>query len=123
MATYERNICITLPVAADYSASQYRFMTINASGQAARTGDGADADGVLQNDPDTAGQAGAIAIFGRIRTEAGGTVTAGGVVSSDANGRAVDSTSGDYILGRAVTGATEAGVIVEIVLSIGHSTL
>ena len=44
---------------------------------------------------------------GTVIVEAGGTVTNGGAVSTDATGRAVDSTTGDIIMGY----AREAGVV------------
>ena len=122
MAVENLGKVISLPVAADYSASQWRFMRINSSSQAVRAGDGEDADGVLQNDPAAAGRAGNIALGGLTKVEGGGTVTAGNYVSSDASGRAVNTVSGDYILGRSLTTATTAGEIISIILSPGHAT-
>jgi hypothetical protein len=113
----------TRPVAADYSASQYRFMLVNSSGQWERAGDGAYAEGVLQDDPDTAGKGGSCALTGSVtKAEAGGTVTAGGLVSSDSAGRVVDVASGDYVLGRAVTAATTAGERVTIIFQPSYGT-
>lgn len=114
----------SLPVNADLSASQYCFVKVNSSSQWALVGDGEDANGVLQDDPAASGRPGSVALTGNVtKVKAGGTVTAGNVVSSDSTGRAVNSASGDYILGRAVTGTTTANEIVEIILEIGHSTL
>ena len=54
------------------------------------------------------------AINGILIVEAGGVVTAEGKVESDASGRAVNYTSGE-ILGRALTGATEAGQFIKVI--------
>jgi hypothetical protein len=117
------NVCYSRPVAADYSASQYRFMRVNSSGQWARAGDGEDADAVLQNDPDAANKAGSGALPGCVtKIESGGTITAGGLVASDSVGRAVDVVSGDYILGRAVEGSSSAGDYVTLLFTPGHAT-
>lgn len=98
---------ISLEAGVDLSAKQYFFVSVSADGQIDPTGDGAHADGVLQNDPDTAGTAASVAIGGVVKVNCGGTVTRGGPVASDTNGQAVDATSGDVILGTALeTGAS-----------------
>lgn len=114
---------LTLPVAADYSASQYRFVKVNSSGQWVRVGDGEHADAVLQDDPDSAGDPGAAALAGSVtKIEAGGTVTAGGLIASDSSGRAVDIVSGDYVLGRAVSGATGSGQYITAIFQPSYGT-
>jgi len=115
--------CLSLPVAADYSSSQFRFVYVNSSGQWQQAGDGAFAEGVLQDDPDTAGKAGNCALSGSVtKVEAGGTVTAGGLVSSDSVGRVVDIASGDYVLGRALSAASSAGDRVTIIFMPSYGT-
>jgi len=114
---------LSLPVAADYSSSQFRFMKINSSGQWERAGDGNYADGVLQDDPDTAGHAGSCALSGSVtKVEGGGTITAGNMVASDSVGRCVNAASGDYVLGRALETATTAGQRVTIVFQPSYGT-
>lgn len=115
MAKYEAQTCITLPASADLSSNQYYFVSVASDGEIELTGDGAAAVGVLQDTPDAVGRAGAVAIGGRVKVAAGGTVTAGGAVACDATGRAVDATSGDVILGVAIEGTTTAGAVVSIV--------
>ena len=48
-----------------------------------------------------------VIMTGSVMVEAGGTVTNGGAVATDATGRAVDATTGDIIMGY----AREAGVV------------
>lgn len=111
MATNQEQFCITLEAGQDLSAKQFRFMTLASDGQIDPTGDGALAVGVLQNDPDTAGHAAEVAIMGQTKVVAGGTVTGGADVASDAAGEAVAAASGDEILGTAIDGGADGEVI------------
>lgn len=111
MAIYEDMGVITLEAGGDMSSDQYAFVDISADGQIDKAGDGAFAVGVLQNDPAAAGRAAKVANSGLVKVKCGGTVTAGGPVSSDANGLAVDSASGDVILGEATEGGAANQVI------------
>jgi len=105
MAIQENFQTITLVAGADLSELQYRFVGVNASGEAVAAGAGASAIGVLQNDP-LQGQAATIAISGVIKVEAGGVVTRGGPVASGANGVAANAANDDNVLGTALdTGA------------------
>jgi len=110
MAVENLGKCVTLPAAADLSSYQYRFIKVDSSGYAALCGDGQDADGVLQNDPGAAGRA-------------AGTCTAGGDAASDANGRAVNAASGDYIKGVFLESATGAGQIIKMIFQPSKATL
>jgi hypothetical protein len=105
MAIQENFQTITLVAGADLSERQYRFVSVNASGEAVAAGAGANAIGVLQNDP-VAGQAATIAISGVVKVEAGGAVTRGGQVASGANGVAANAANDNNTLGTALeTGA------------------
>lgn len=106
MATEIALRTISKEAAADLSATPYRFVTINASGQVAIAGAGAKADGVLQNDPAAQGRAAAVAIGGQTKIVLGGTVAAGAQVASDATGRAVTAATGNHILGTCTEGGT-----------------
>jgi len=116
MAFKENQTNITLEASGDLSANQFYFVDVDASGQAFVVGDGADAIGVLQNDPDTQGHAATVAIYGVSRVECGGSVTAGDYVSADTDGRCVTSASGDVILGKAWDDASGAGSIISVLL-------
>lgn len=102
---------VTLEAGQDLSSSQFYFVSIAADGQVDPTGDGASADGVLQNDPSAAGRAASVAIGGITKVACGGTVTRGGDVASDANGKAVDAVTGDVIMGTALETGASGSVI------------
>jgi len=107
---------IGVPASSDLSASQFCFMTVNASGQLALPAAGGDADGILQDKPNGQGIQGELAVFGVSKVVVGaGGVTAGDLLATDANGKAVTAAAGNKILGRALaTGA--AGVMIPAVI-------
>lgn len=116
MATEQKLQTVTLEAGDDLSAIQYYFVSIAADGQVDATGDGLEADGVLQNDPAAAGRAASVGISGITKVVVGGAVTRGGNVASDSSGRAVNPSSGDYLMGVALATATTAGEIVSMLL-------
>lgn len=98
---------ITVPASTDLSASQYRFVTVNGSGQAALPANGASIAGVLQNKPTVGGQAATIMINGVSKVKAAGsTVAAGDIVSASSVGFAVALSAGDYAVGRVLAGSS-----------------
>jgi hypothetical protein len=119
MATESNVQSITLPAAADYSsASQFRFVNVNSSGQAVRVSSaGGDAIGVLQNKPDAAGKAATVATSGIVKVVAGGTIAAGAKVQSDASGDALTAASGDAVLGVALASAVDGDVFPVLLVS------
>jgi len=112
---------ITLPVAADYSTTGiYRFVDVNSSGQAVLVaGAGLEGIGVLENDPSAAGMAGTVAVSGKVKVYAGGTVAAGAWVQSDANAAGITAASGDYVFGKCVDGGA-SGELIEVLLVSPH---
>lgn len=102
---------VPLTAGVDLSSSQYFFVSMSADGQVDPTGDGAYAVGVLQNTPSAAGQVANVAVGGLTSVIAGGTVTAGDQIASDAAGECVTAASGDIILGEAVTGGADGATI------------
>lgn len=72
--------------------------------------------GVLQNKP-TSGQYGSIAISGVTKVIAGGNVSAGNMVTADANGKAVATTNaGDSVLGMALTAAVSGDIFTILIM-------
>lgn len=106
MATQGINTVETFEAGQDLSTKQYYFVTMASDGQVDPTGAGAAADGVLQNAPAAAGRAASVAISGRVKVVAGGTITAGANVASNASGAVVAASTGNIVLGKAL----EAGV-------------
>lgn len=116
MALKEAGTCITLPANADLSANQNAFVVLNTSARVALAGNGADAVGVLVNDPDAAGRPATIQIDGIAKVKVGtGGVTMGDNVAADTNGVAILAATGDAILGKALETAA-AGAIISVLL-------
>jgi hypothetical protein len=115
---YEESLsCVTVEAGQDLSASQFCFVSIAGDGQVDPTGAGAVADGVLQNDPNAAGVAAAVAIAGVSRVVCGGVVSRGALVASDASGRAIAATTGAEIAGRALAAGT-TGALIPVLLKL-----
>ncbi len=116
MAYKEAEVKISMDAGADLSSSQHLFVTSDASGDAVVAGAGVRVVGVLDNDP-TSGQAAGVAIEGVTKVIAGAAVAAGADVASSAAGKAITSTSGDYIAGVALQAATADGDLIAVRLS------
>lgn len=112
---YEESLkCVTIPANADLSAKQYFFGKVSNSsgiGQVAVCGDGEAAIGVIQNDPSSQGDATTVGISGISKVSAGGTITAGNYVASDASGEAVVAATGDIIAGIALESGVDGDII------------
>lgn len=97
---------------ADLSASQYLFVKIGSSDLEvilATAGD--DAIGVL-SEPAADESAACVAIGGQTKIVSGAdSLTAGMKVASDANGKAVEATADDAVLGTLITGGDEDEVL------------
>jgi hypothetical protein len=110
---YEQTLrTIGAPASSDLSASQFCFVVVNANGQLALPSAGGDAEGILQDKPNGAGVYGEVGILGVSKLVVGTAgVTAGDLLATDVNGKAVTATTGNKILGRALaTGA--AGTVI-----------
>lgn len=121
MANMQSAESITLDVALATVIRQYRFVTVNSSGQAEEPAASANAVGVSL-DASTATDADAISVAmlngGKIKVEAGGTIAAGAFVATDNQGRAVATTTATTrALGVAVESAS-SGDIFEIIAGV-----
>jgi hypothetical protein len=110
MAYEEKVQTISLEANGDQSANQYKFMLLGATGIALNTVAGGPCIGVLQNKPE-AGQIGAVAVAGVAMVEAGGVITRGVGVQSNASGVAIAASTGDYNLGTALATAASGDII------------
>ena len=111
MATMQSRDTRTFVAGEDLSAAQFKFVTLESDGQVdlADTA-GENCIGVLLVEGEAA-RAVTVIMTGSVMVEAGGTVTNGGPVATDATGRAVDATTGDIIMGY----AREAGVVNQVI--------
>lgn len=111
MATTQSRDNRTFIAGGDLTAGQFHFVTLAADGQVDLATDGADAAGVLLNNPSAAGQAATVTVQGLTTVEAGGTIAVGAAVASNATGEAITAAIGDVVKGY----AREAGVDGQII--------
>jgi hypothetical protein len=118
--SYTENMdLISVEASADLSASQYKFVDINADGQIAVVATkGAKCVGVLQDKPSAAGRAGAVAVGNVCKVAAGAAVDAGTEVICDTTGRAIaKDAAGQFVMGTARETATAAGDIIAVMIT------
>lgn len=122
MAYEERLVNVSYVASANLSAEQYRMIAIaNQAGrtQAQRAVVGDRVVGVLQNNP-VAGDVATIAVGGVTKCVAGGTITAGQSVTTDAAGRATATlTATDYRVGVAQESAVVGQIFALLLISFG----
>lgn len=111
---------ISLPANADLSASQYCFATVNSSGKAIINATlGGAVLGVLQNNPDAVDKVAEIACEELCKVKAAAAIVPGNLVASDATGKAVVATSGQYALGIALSTAASGEFVTIMILNLG----
>jgi hypothetical protein len=110
MATQGVQIRETYLAGSDLRLKQFFFVTLAADGAIDSSANGAAADGVLLNDPNT-GEAATVVVFGRVTVECGTAVTAGALIASDAAGNCVPAASSDIILGKALEAGADGQII------------
>lgn len=94
----------------DLSSSQYKAVVLSSDGAVDVAGANAAAIGFVYNKP-TAGKSAEIATMGGgAKAIAGGTISAGDPLATDANGDLVIATSGDYIVATAAESAVDNDV-------------
>ena len=111
MAVIQTRDTRTFIAGEDFSAAQFKFVTLESDGQVDLADSaGENAIGVCLVGG-AAGAAVTVAISGKVMVEAGGTIAAGAAVQTDANGDALTAATGDVVLGYAL----EAGVDGQII--------
>jgi len=93
---------------ADLTAAQDSFVVIDSNGAVVlNTSAGGVVDGVLIGKPDV-GEPASVALGGRCIVRCGAAVTAGDLVQSDAQGRAITAVSATFAAGRALSTTSTA---------------
>jgi hypothetical protein len=110
MAVFQSRDTRTFEAGGDLSAGQFKFVALAADGQVDLAGDGAQAIGVLYNEPDAAGKAATVVMTGKVIVEAGASVTAGDEIGVDADGNAVTAATSDIIMGYALEDAVDGQI-------------
>ena len=95
---------LTMIASEDLSTSQYKILNVSGDNTVAlRVAAGAGVLGILDNSPKN-GENATVVVAGLTRCMAGGTVAAGSWISVTASGTGLATTSGQYILGKSITG-------------------
>jgi len=110
MAVFQSRDTRTFEAGGDLSAGQFKFVALADDGQVDLAGDGAQAIGVLYNEPDAAGKAATVVMTGKVIVEAGASVTAGDEIGVDADGNAVTAATSDIIMGYALEDAVDGQI-------------
>ena len=118
MATEQEQITITLKAEADLSSYQYRAVKVTNSGYGTLALSSADtAIGIQLNKPAAYGRALKVCIGGHTKAIAGAAVTIGKVGLITAGALQTLTTTGDNILGYALTTASGTGVYFEMIVN------
>lgn len=105
-----------VPAGADFSGgAQFRFADLSATGKAVNPAAGGSVIGVRQNRP-RLNEAATIVNSGIVFVEAGGALTPGDLVATNAIGQAVAAAAGNVTVGRAMETASGAGIQVAVLL-------
>lgn len=124
MARQELVRNVSLPAGADLSADQFTFVALNGSGQVVRASATTDrVIGVLQNNPSAVGRAAEVALVTQsiLKVRSGEAVAIGGIVKTDATGRATDAAiaTTEIEIGIALTASAAADELVEVLCGVG----
>lgn len=104
----------------DLSTAQYKILNVSGADTVAlRVAAGAGVLGVLNNKPQN-GENATVVVGGLTRCFAGGTITAGSWISVTASGTGLAATSGQYILGKSITGVASGGLFKLLVQHNGY---
>jgi len=111
----------TVSVTAGAAVSLYRFLQLQTDGKFDHVGvaqaraDGVAAEATVDGDGDQIAMA---LMQGIMKVEAGAAVSVGDVIASDASGRGITAvaSAGNFKLGVALTAASAAGEIIEVLL-------
>lgn len=108
---------LSFPAAADLTSHQYKILRLTAAGTVNLANAGnQDAVGVLQNNPQSGKMAAVSNVGDETKVIAGAAIGSCGILlASDANGLAVTATSGEFVIGRALTTASGSGAVIRMV--------
>jgi hypothetical protein len=130
MATYREALVVSFVAGADLQNYPFAPVRLDTTGRVVLAGANERAIGILQNKPN-AGEAASVMLYGISKAVAAGAITIGSPVVAAANGRVSAAgafhnhgtassnppTAQQRILGFALTGATAAGQVIEVLLA------
>ncbi len=103
--------------AADLTAAQHRFVSVDSNGAAALTGAAGRMDAVVENNPDIDQAASLMGPGSIAKVEASAAIAAGASVGSAANGQARTAVTNDFIAGVALNAVGASGELVSVFLT------
>lgn len=117
MALEKQILDITFRSAANLANNQFYIVSLTSNPKEVNLANATSKPiGVLQNKPTAAGRAAQVRVAGTSKVVAGGTINVGDYVKSDANGKAIaTTTNGDEVLGIALESAA-ANEIFEVLI-------
>jgi len=121
MAVFQSRDTRTFEAGGDLSAGQFKFVALASDGQIDIAGDGADAVGVLYNEPDAAGKAATVVVTGKVIVEAGASITTGDAIASNAAGEAITAATGDIVKGYALEDAVDGQIFAMELINGGNA--
>ena len=105
-----------LPAGVDFTGgAQFRFVDVSSTGKAVNPVANGRSIGVRQNRPKL-NEGTTIVVNGVSIVEAGGAITAGALVTTNAVGQAVTAAVGNSVNGRALESASGAGIQIAVLL-------
>lgn len=115
MAYLNEQSFLSFQAAENLTAFKYRAVRLSSEGfvNVASNAGANTCIGILDNDP-ASGTMARVAVSGTSKIYAGGAITAGVLVTHTASGYATAATSGQLVIGRAITTAGAAGDIITI---------
>ncbi len=121
MAEWGTQITWAFESAQDLSNKRYHFVSINGTQDqqiVLHTTSGGLPLGVLQTKPKSL-EFGTVCLNGITKLVAGGTISAGDLITSSASGTAIKVTSGSLIVGRAISGVASGGIFTAYISGVG----
>ena len=123
MASYQQATrTLNLAAGSDLSSSQYKAVVLSSDGAVDVAGAAAEAIGFLMNAPTTGDIAEIASNGGGGKAIAGGTITAGDILATDANGDVVTATANQVGVARALESAVDNDIFNVEVLTVFSGT-
>lgn len=123
MASFPKpNLITNLAAGTDLSSSQYKAVTLAADGAVDVSGANAEAIGFLMNSAELGKVAEIATNGGGGKAIAGGTITAGDMLATDANGDVLTATANQKVVGRALESAVDGDIFAVEVFTVFSGT-
>lgn len=104
------NTIVNIVAGSDLSSSQYKALTLASDGAVDVSGADAEVIGFCMNSPSTGQVAEIATVGGGAKAIAGGTILAGALLATDANGDVVTATENQAVCAMALEGAVDNDV-------------